>query len=85
MNENKMTTVATTLTTLAWLGRAISLRIQRGRVSTPGGAVKIVTTTSSKLSANASNAPAANEVRNCGKVTSLKVCHRPAPKSAEAS
>ena len=54
-------------------------------MSTPGGAVKIVTTTSSKLSAKASNAPATNAVLNCGKVTHLNVCHRPAPRSADAS
>ena len=47
--------------------------------------MKIVTTTSSKLSAKASKAPATNAVLNCGKVTNLNVCHSPAPRSAEAS
>ncbi len=85
MSEIKITTVATTFTTLALFGRDISLRIHSGSVSTPGGAVKIVTTTSSKLRANASSAPATNAVLNCGNVTNLNVCHRPAPRSADAS
>ena len=85
MIETRIKTTATTATTGAWLGRKRLLRIQIGKVVTPEPAVKVVTMISSKLSAKASNPPASNAERSCGKVTNLKVVHKPAPRSADAS
>jgi hypothetical protein len=50
------------LTTLAWFGQPTSFKIHNGNASMPGGAVKMVSTTSSNLSPNACRAPAANLV-----------------------
>ena len=80
-----VSTAATTLTTGAWFGRNRLAKIQIGSVCTAGPAVKVVTTISSKLSANASTAPAASAPRTCGKVTYQKVCQPEARRSADAS
>ena len=42
-DDARITTVATTITTFASSGLVISFMIHSGSVSTPGGAVKIVT------------------------------------------
>ena len=76
---------ATTLITGAWLGRNRLPNIQIGRVCTVGPAVKVVTTISSKLSANARIAPATSAPRIIGNVTNRNVCHGEAPRSADAS
>ena len=60
---------ATTLMTGAWLGRNRLPKIQIGRVWTVGPAVNVVTTISSKLSANARIAPASRAPRIIGNVT----------------
>jgi len=76
--------MATTLVMGTSRGRVSWFSIQIGSV-TSLPAVKVVTMISSKLSAKASMPPATKAVRNCGKVTSRKVCHRLAPRSIEAS
>src|SRR5216117_3619293 len=59
-------------------------KIQIGRVFwTP--AVKVVTITSSKDSANASSAPETSAVESVGNVTWRNVCQPSAPRSIEAS
>ena len=66
--ESRITNTATTFTIGSWFGRDRLLRIQIGSVwSAP--AVKVVTITSSKLSANASSPPASSAVFSCGNVT----------------
>ena len=85
MIEKTISTTATTLTTGAWLGRNMLLRIQIGSVVAPCPAVNVVTMISSKLSAKASMPPARSAERSCGRVTSRKVVSTPAPRSAEAS
>jgi len=62
-----MSTEATTLITGAWFGRNRLLKIQIGSVCMPGPAVKVVTTISSKLSANASSPPAKSAERSNGR------------------
>ena len=47
--------------------------------------MKVVTTISSKLSANARIPPASSAERISGNVTSRNVCTPPAPRSADAS
>jgi DNA-binding transcriptional MerR regulator len=85
MIATTVSAAATTLITGAWLGRNRFPKIQIGSVCTAGPAVKVVTTISSKLSANARIAPATNAPRIIGNVTYRKVCHDVAPRSAEAS
>jgi DNA-binding transcriptional MerR regulator len=60
---------ATTLMTGAWLGRNRFPKIQIGSVCTVGPAVNVVTTISSKDSANANIAPASRAPRIIGNVT----------------
>ncbi len=60
-----MITTATTLVTGRWRGRISSCSIQIGSVVCCP-AVKVVTMTSSKLSAKASSAPASSAEPSCG-------------------
>src|SRR6185436_10035449 len=85
MIATSVNAAATTLMTGAWLGRNRFPKIQIGSVCTAGPAVNVVTTISSKDSANASTAPATSEPRIIGKVTYLNVCQDDAPRSADAS
>src|SRR5213592_4353425 len=84
MIDSTTLATATTLTIGRFLGRERLLRIQIGSVSR-SPAVNVVTITSSKLSANASSAPATSAERSCGNVTYQNVCHVWAPRSADAS
>ena len=68
MIETKMTKSATTLTMGSSRGRPKFVKIQIGSVCCAPD-VKIVTTTSSNESANASSAAARSAVRSCGNVT----------------
>src|SRR5215213_6365404 len=84
MSDRAITTTPTTLTIGSWLGRERFVRIQIGSVCC-APAVNVVTITSSKLSANASSAPAISADRSCGSVTYANVCQVDAPRSADAS
>ncbi len=73
MIDAMITKSATTFTIGSCAGRASVAKIQIGSVcSAPD--VKIVTTTSSKDSANASSPPASSAVRICGNMTYRNVC-----------
>ena len=79
-----MMTTATTLVTGRWRGRISSCSIQMGSVVC-WPAVKVVTMTSSKLSANASRPPASRAEPSCGRITYRIVWKLSAPRSIEAS
>ena len=68
ISDITITNSATTFTTGCSIGRKRFAKIQIGSVCC-APAVKIVTTTSSQESANASRPPARSAVRICGKVT----------------
>jgi len=67
------------------LGRNRLSKIHSGSVCRPGAVVNVVTTISSKDSANASTAAAISAERSCGNVTCRNVWKVVAPRSAEAS
>ncbi len=79
-----MTNTATTFVTGRWRGRTSSVSIQMGSVLC-WPAVKVVTITSSKLSAKASMPPASSAVARFGSTTCRKVCSPSAPRSIDAS
>src|SRR6185312_10853200 len=85
MMATTVSAAATTLMTGAWLGLKRFPNIQIGSVCTVGPAVNVVTTISSKDSANARIAPATSAPRIIGNVTYRNVCQGDAPRSDDAS
>ena len=84
MIDATITNSATTFTIGSCAGRERVAKIQIGSVCCAPD-VKIVTTTSSNDSANASRPPARSAVRICGNITYRNVCQESAPRSADAS